>query len=356
MSDLITSSMPGIVNYAIEPHSVEMREVPVPEIGEEDVLLQVKAVSVCGSDLHQWLGGISWKVNYPCILGHEFGGIVLEVGKRVNKGLKPLVQEGDRVVSETAAVIDETSPYSRRGLYNLDPNRLGFGYGVNGAMTQYVKVPARCLHHIPEGLEFTQAALTEPCSVAYNAVCMNTTIRPGDSVLVIGPGPIGLLCALMAKLNGAGHLIVVGIPNDEKRLAVARQLGADKTLTGNVEEYVRDFGDGYGVDVVIDAAGISKTLELAMRVVRPAGQITKVGWGPQPMNFSLDQVVQKAVKLQGSFSHNYPIWERILSMMSSGQLDVKPLISKTAPLQNWQECFEKMHQGEYVKAVLLPNG
>lgn len=347
--------MPGVVNYGPRPHSVELREVPIPEIGEEDVLLQVKAVSVCGSDLHQWLGGISWKVNYPCILGHEFGGVVVEVGKRVNKGLKPLVREGDRVVSETAAVIDETSPYSRRGLYNLDPNRLGFGYGVNGAMTQYVKVPARCLHHIPDGLEFTQAALTEPCSVAYNAVCINTTIRPGDSVLVIGPGPIGLLCALMAKLNGAGHLIVAGIPNDEKRLEVAKQLGADKTLTGNVEEYVRELGDGYGVDVVIDSAGISKTLELAMRVVRPAGQITKVGWGPQPMNFSLDPVVQKAVKLQGSFSHNWPIWERILTMMASGQLDVKPLISKTAPLENWLECFEKMYEGEFVKAVLLPN-
>jgi L-iditol 2-dehydrogenase len=345
------SKMPAVVNYALEPHSVELREVPIPEIGEEDILLQVKAVSVCGSDLHQWLGGISWKVNYPCVLGHEFGGVIARVGKRV-RGFK----EGDRVVSETAAVIDETSPYSRRGLYNLDPNRLGFGYGVNGAMTQYVKVPARCLHHIPEPLEFTQAALTEPCSVAYNAVCMNTTIRPGDSVLVIGPGPIGLLCALMAKLSGTGHLIVAGIPGDEKRLEVAKQLGADKTLTGNVEEYVRELGDGYGVDVVIDAAGISRTLELAMRVVRPAGQITKVGWGPQPMNFSLDPVVQKAVKLQGSFSHNYPIWERILAMMASGQLDLKPLISKTTPLENWHECFEKMHTGEFVKAVLLPNG
>jgi L-iditol 2-dehydrogenase len=356
MSKSTMSNMPAVVNYALEPRSVELREVPIPEIGEEDVLLQVKAVSVCGSDLHQWLGNISWKVNYPCILGHEFGGVVVEVGKRVNKGLKPLVQEGDRVVSETAAVIDETSPFSKRGLYNLDPNRLGFGYGVNGAMTKYVKVPARCLHSIPEGLEFTQAALTEPCSVAYNAVCMNTTIRPGDSVLVIGPGPIGLLCTLMAKLNGAGHLIMAGIPGDEKRLEVARQLGADVTLTNDVEIYIKNFGDGYGVDVVIDAAGVSKTLELAMCVVRPAGQITKVGWGPQPMNFSFDAVVQKAVKVQGSFSHNWPIWERILAMMASGQLDVKPLISRAAGLEDWHECFEKMHKGEYVKAVLLPSG
>jgi L-iditol 2-dehydrogenase len=342
--------MPAVVNYAKEPYSVELREVPVPDIGEDDVLLQVKAVSICGSDLHQWLGGISWKVNYPCILGHEFGGVIAQVGKRVT-GYK----EGDRVVSETAAVIDEMSPYSRRGLYNLDPNRLGFGYGVNGAMTKFVKVPARCLHHIPAGLELTQAALTEPCSVAYNAVCMNTTIHPGDSVLVIGPGPIGLLCALMAKLSGAGHVMVAGIPGDEKRLEVAKTLGADVTLTEQVDQYIKNFGDGYGVDAVIDAAGVSRTLELAMRVVRPAGQITKVGWGPQPMNFSFDAVVQKAVTVQGSFSHNWPIWERVLSMMASGQLNVNPLISKTAGLEDWQDCFEKMHQGDYVKAVLLPN-
>ncbi len=112
-------------------------------------------------------------------------------------------REGDRVVSETAAVLDLDSPFTRAGQYNLDPNRLGFGYGVNGAMTKFVKVPERCLHRVPEGLAFEKAALTEPCCVAYNAVCMNAQIRPGDSVVVIGPGPIGLLCALMAKLSGA---------------------------------------------------------------------------------------------------------------------------------------------------------
>lgn len=341
--------MPAVVNYGAAAKSVELREVPVPEIGENDVLLKTEAVSVCGSDLHQWLGGISWKVNYPCILGHEFGGTIVQKGKGVKN-----FNEGDRVVSETAAVIDEDSPYSRRGLYNLDPHRLGFGYGVNGAMTRYVRVPERCLHALPDSLDFVRAALTEPCSVAYNAVCMNTSIRPGDLVLVLGPGPIGLLCALMAKVSGAGHLVVAGIPNDAKRLEIAKQLGADLTLTGGVEEYFKGFGDGYGADVVIDAAGVSQTLELALKTVRPAGQVTKVGWGPQPMNYSFDAAVQKNVRVQGSFSHNWPIWERIISMMSSGQLDISPLISKTAALEDWQACFEGMHSGEWVKAVLLP--
>jgi alcohol dehydrogenase/L-iditol 2-dehydrogenase len=135
----------AVVNYGPEKFSVELREIPRPEVGEDDVLLEVAAVGVCGSDLHQWTAEHSWPVNYPVVLGHEFAGTVAEVGRRVKS-----FREGDRAVSETAAVIDPDSPLSRQGLYNLDPTRKGFGYGVNGAMTRYVRVPARCLHHLPD--------------------------------------------------------------------------------------------------------------------------------------------------------------------------------------------------------------
>ena len=344
----MSQSMPALVNYAREPFSVELRDVPLPEIGERDVLLRVGAVSVCGSDLHQWHGSHSWPVNYPCILGHEFAGTVAKAGTNVS-----CFREGDRVVSETAAVIDETSPLSRCGLYNLDPSRRGFGYGVNGAMTQYVRVPERCLHRIPESLPFERAALTEPCCVAYNAVCINGRVRPGDDVLVIGPGPIGLLCALMAKLSG-GRVIVAGLPADRFRLGVARELGADVTLEGGVTEYIAQLRDGLGVDVAIDASGASATLQMALQAVRPAGQIIKVGWGPQPMQFSLDPLVQKNVTLSGSFSHNWPVWERVISMIVSGQINLTPVISRVAGLGDWLDCFEKMHSGEHVKAVLTP--
>jgi len=343
----MSGRMPALVNYGREPLSVELREVNIPEIGEKDVLLRVGAVSICGSELHQWRGTHSWPVNYPCILGHEFAGTIEKAGSGVKK-----FKEGDRVVSETAAVIDETSPLSRAGLYNLDPTRKGFGYGVDGAMTEYVRVPERCLHTIPESLPFHKAALTEPCCVAYNAVCVNGRVRPGDTVLVLGPGPIGLLCAKMAKLSGAGHLIVAGLPQDRDRLAVARQLGADAVLEGGVAEYIASVGDGLGVDLAIDASGASVTLQTALRVVRPAGQIVKVGWGPQPIQFSLDPLVQKNITLSGSFSHNWPIWERVISMLVSGQLDLDPVISRVCDLPHWHECFEKMEAGEYVKAVL----
>src|SRR5437867_3770769 len=118
----------------------------------------------------------------------------------------------------------------RKGEYNLCPERLGFGYGLDGGMAEYVKVPARCLHHLPDSVSFERAALTEPCCVAYNATCVKTSIRPGDSVLVLGPGPIGLLCLAMAKISGAGWLGVAGLKKDERRLAVGRSLGADRTI------------------------------------------------------------------------------------------------------------------------------
>ncbi len=336
----------AVVNYAPEKGSVEIRNIPSPIIGEEDVLLEVANVGVCGSDLHQWTADHSWPVNYPVVLGHEFGGHIIEIGSRV-VGWK----EGDRVVSETAAVIDSNNPMCRRGLYNLDPTRKGFGYGVDGAMTRFVRVPARCLHHVPDQLAFEQACLTEPCSVAFNAVVENTHIKPGDRVIVLGPGTIGILCAAVARLCGA-EVAIVGLEVDRHRLSIAKQYGCE-TIIGDATEWAKQ-RDGLGADCIIDAAGVSITLKIAMQLVRPNGQVTKVGWGPQPLGFSLDPLVQKNVTLQGSFSHNWPVWERVIALLASGQLDVKPIIGGVWSITEWQEAFEKMHKGEVVKSVLKP--
>lgn len=336
----------AVVNFAPEKGSVEIREVAAPDIGEEDVLLEVANIGVCGSDLHQWTADHSWPVNYPVILGHEFGGHIIRPGSRVT-GWK----EGDRVVSETAAVIDVNSPMSRQGLYNLDPGRKGFGYGVDGAMTRWVRVPARCLHRVPDNLGFEQACLTEPCCVAYNAVVENSRLKPGDRVVVLGPGTIGILCAAVARLCGA-EVAVVGLAADKHRLSIAASYGC-KGIVGDATEWVRE-RDGLGADVIIDAAGASVTLQTALQLVRPRGHIVKVGWGPQPLGFSLDPLVQKNVTLQGSFSHNWPVWERVIALLASGQLDVSPIIGGVWPVTEWKEAFEKMHRGEVVKSVLKP--
>lgn len=337
---------PAVVNFAPEKNSVEIRDIPTPEIGANDVLMRVKNVGVCGSDLHQWTADHSWPVNYPVVLGHEFAGEIAEVGSAVSDW-----RQGDRVVSETAAVIDINNPMTRRGLYNLDPTRKGFGYGVDGAMTRYVRVPARILHRVPPGLAMEHACLTEPCCVAYNAVVRNARIEPGDRVVVLGPGTIGILCAAMARLCGA-QVAIVGLAHDQPRLKIAQQYGCE-VIVGDARDWSLE-RDGLGCDGVIDAAGASATLEIALQLVRPAGWISKVGWGRQALNFSLDPLVQKNITLQGSFSHNWPIWERVLALLASGQLDVQPIIGGIWPLEQWHTAFEKMHHGEVVKSVLAP--
>lgn len=345
--------MPAVVHYALEKGGVQLREVPRPErLGDDEALLRSEAVGICGSDVHQYHNTQSWKVNVPVVLGHEFCGTVAEVGHGV-KDFKP----GDRVASETAARICGRCAYCRSGEYNLCPQRLGFGYGLDGAMAEYVRVPARCLHHLPDSVSFEKAALTEPCCVAYNATCMKTHVRPGDRVLVLGPGAIGLLCLSLAKLSGAGWLGVAGLKQDRERLALGAKLGAGHVLDGTAEENlaaIRSTGDGLGVDVVIDATGHSAPLHFALSAIRPGGQITKVGWGPQPLNFSLDPLVQKAARIQGSFSHNWAIWEKVIGLMAAGQLDPTPLIRRVEPLSRWQLCFEEMARGEAVKNVVRP--
>ena len=342
----------AVVQYALEPMAVEIREVSVPEIGDEDVLLAVGAVSVCGSDVHQAYNTHSWPVNVPVTLGHEFGGTIAKLGRAV-KGFR----EGDRVVSETAAVICGACAMCRSGRYNLCPTRKGFGYGVDGVMAEYVKVPGRCLHPVPASLSFDLACLTEPHAVAYNAMCVNVTIRPGDVVVVLGPGPIGLLCARMAALSGANPLIMVGLTADAERLETARRLGATHVVNAQVDDLdaiVRGLNP-LGADVVCDASGSSRTLAAALRLVRPDGQVTKVGWSPEPLAVDLNPLVQKNVRLQGSFSHNWPIWERVLHLLASGLTGAEHIIGLRAGLSGWREAFDAMHEGRVIKSVLLPD-
>jgi L-iditol 2-dehydrogenase len=347
----VVSKQPAVVHYALAPLAVELREVPVPDVGDGDVLLEVGAVSVCGSDVHQAHGTHSWKVDVPVVLGHEFAGTVARVGGGV-RGFR----EGDRVVSETAAHICGECLLCRTGRYNLCPSRKGFGYGLDGAMAQYVRVPARCLHHVPDTLPFDIACLTEPHAVAYQAMCVNATIHPGDAVVVLGPGPIGLLCARMAALSGADPLVVVGRTADASRLDAARHLGATHTVDvdrQDLDEVVRACAK-HGIDVVCDATGASRAVEAALRLARPDGQVVKVGWSPDAIPVDLNPLVQRNLRLQGSFSHNYPVWERVIHLLDRGLTRPETIVGLRTPLENWREAFDAMHDSRVIKSVLLP--
>jgi len=342
---------PALVQYALEPLAVELRDVAIPEIGDADVLLRVGAVSVCGSDVHQAYNTHSWPVSVPVVLGHEFAGTVARAGREVKR-----FREGDRVVSETAADVCGECLLCRTGRYNLCPQRKGFGYGIDGAMASYVRVPARCLHAIPDALPFSIACLAEPHAVAYNAMCVNSTIRPGDFVVVLGPGPIGLLCARMAALAGADPLVVVGLSSDAPRLDTAIRLGATHAIDAQcepLEEGIRRLNP-LGADLVCDATGASRPLDVALTLARPGGQVTKVGWSPDRVAVDMTPLVQKNVTLQGSFSHNFPVWERVIHLLERGRTLPDEIVGMKAPLDAWRDAFEAMHDGRVIKSILVP--
>jgi len=179
-------------------------------------------------------------------------------------------------------------------------------------------------------------------------------VRPGDSVLVIGPGPIGLLALQMAKLGGSSLAIVAGLTEDAARLEVAKGNGADVVVYADrrsVESVVDDLTGGEGIDLVIDAAGNSAALQTAVACVRPRGQITKIGWGPNPVGFSLDPLIWKAATLRGSFSHTWPMWERCLHLMATGQLHPERLAS-VVPFDSWRYGMSLAEERQAVKVVL----
>ena len=342
--------MQAIVKYGRKSGEVQVQEVAAPEMRPDRVKLEVKAAGVCGSDLHMWREHHSWKIKMPLVLGHEFCGVITEVGEQVT-GFQP----GERVTCETAAEICGRCVYCLSGKYNMCPHRLGYGALVDGAFTNYVVARPQILHRIPDHVSFEDAALTEPICVAYNAAVEKTPINPGDIVVIQGPGPIGIMALQLVRLRGAGSIVMLGTDADAGRLQTARKLGATHTVNIQQEkpvELIRSLGDGFGADVVIDCTGVSVALKQALELIRPTGHITKVGWGPQPLDFSLDPLVQKAVTLQGSFSHTYATWERALALLSNGQIDLKPVIGGVYELPRWEEAFTRMEAGECVKSVL----
>lgn len=342
--------MRALVKYGRQDGDVEIRDVPEPIIGPDQVLLEVKAAGVCGSDLHMWREKQSWAVKLPLVLGHEFCGVVVDVGENVAN-----FAVGDRVACETAAQVCNQCVYCLSGNYNLCPNRLGYGALADGAFTRYVAARPQILHRIPDNVPFEHAALTEPICVAYNALVEKTDMRPGDLVIIQGPGPIGIMALQVARLRGAGTIVVLGTDVDAHRLEVAAELGAHHTLNIQREDpaqFIHSLGDGFGADLVVDCTGVSKALKQSLDLVRPNGRITKIGWGPQPLDFNLDPLVGKAVTLQGSFSHTYPTWERVLGLLSTGQINLEPVIGGVYGLTEWEEAFHKMEQGKNVKSVL----
>jgi len=344
--------MKAVVLYDKTDGAVEIRDMPVPTPGPEECLVEVKYCGVCGSEPHMYHGQLTLLARPPVILGHEWSGEIVQVGERVTG-----FAVGDRVTCETAAETCGTCALCRSGAYNLCPERRAFGFAVNGAFTRYVGAKYQRLHHIPADVSYKAAAMTEPICVAYNAVVEKSRIRPGDTVVIIGPGPVGLFSLQIARLAGAGTVVVTGTSRDKARLELATRLGADITVDvgqQNPAEIIRGIGDGLGAHLVIDCAGVPPAIKQALEIVRPNGQATKIGWSLQPVNLTLDEIVAKAVTFQGAFSHTWTTWETCLELMRLGRIETEPLLSQVWPITRWREAFRSLEALEAHKILLYP--
>jgi len=344
--------MKAVVKYDNKDGATELREVPIPEIGPEDVLVRVAYAGICGSDPHIHHNRVSYKINVPIILGHEFSGIIERVGENVTD-----FKIGDKVTAETHADYCGRCELCRTNNYHLCRERKGYGFHVDGAFAKYVRVPTRILHKLPENVNLREAALTEPFCVAYSSLVKHSNITPGDLVVIIGPGPIGILCAKMASIMGAGEIIVIGTKGDEKRLEIAKEFGATMVLDSSKEDIrsiIMSLRDGYGADIVVDTAGVSEAFKLAIDIVRPNGQINKIGWGPEPFGYSLDPLISKAVTVNFTFSHNWDVWEKCLVLMDKKLINLERLITHELPIDEWKEGFDLIETKRGLKVILTP--
>ena len=349
--------MLALVKYGYGKGETELRDVPIPDMGEKDLLIEVKAAGICGSDIAYDNGEHPEHLRPPVILGHEFAGTVAKVGGGVTAW-----KVGDRVVSDNTGYVCGRCYACATSDYLNCRDRLGLGYSMDGGFTKFVKISGdlldknpNSLFRIPDSVSFEEAAILDPCCNAYKAVIQEAGFMPGIDVAIFGVGPLGLASVQIARVAGAARIILIGRPGNEVRFDAAVKLGATHILVAgeeNVEEKVREITGGEGVDLVIDCAGASEVLEQAIGILRKGGEVVKVGYDSNPPGFSLDNIVNKAVNIKGHFGYDYVSWRNCIKLMEAGKIDMKTMISHRLPLSRWQEGFNLVRSKKAIKVIL----
>ena len=343
--------MKGLFKTAAGDGNMELRETEIPKPGPGQVLLEVKSAGICGSDLHIYHWEIAYKMNPPMIIGHEFSGVVVECGGGVEGW-----EKGARVTAEPSAIICGQCHYCRTGAYNLCSERLVTGYWVNGGFAEYVVVGAHRLHRLPASISFDEGALTEPFACCVHGVYELTGIEVGDVVAVSGPGAMGLLCAQLAKAEGA-VVVVIGTGADRARLAEAKALGMDHCINLNETDplkAVQDLTEGYGADVVLECSGAGPAAAMGLELARKQGKYTQVGLFGKPITVDFERIAYKELKVTGTLGQRWTAWKRAIRLMAQGKVNLKAVISDKFPLTEWKAAFDKFEAREGLKILFDP--
>lgn len=351
MGDILEKMRAAVLN---EPFDVEIKEIDVPQVQGDEVLVKVMAVGVCGSDVHYYEHGRigSHVVEQPIILGHECAGVVVDTGEEVTR-----FQKGDRVAIEPGITCGRCE-YCKAGRYNLCPDvRFLATPPIDGAFVQYLKHREDFLFPIPDELSYEAAALNEPFSVGIHAA-RRTRLKPGDIVAIMGMGPVGLMAVVAAKAFGASKIIVGDL--EENRLKAAKALGATEVINvkeENAVEKILALTNGNGVDVAFETAGNPKALQSALDALKRGGRLAIVGLPPQDeIGMNVPSIAHREIDIYGiyRYANTYPMG---IEMLNSGISDVESLITDRYPLERAGEALEqaRVNKQASLKVMVYPN-
>ncbi len=339
-----------------EPGKIKLEEVDIAEIGPEEILVKVKTTLTCGTDVKMYKRGHP-KIKPPMILGHEFAGTVAEVGDKASDRFKA----GQRVAVANSAPCNNCL-FCKIGKPNLCEHLLEtlIGFSVDGAFAEYIRIPAPIVrqntYKMPDNIPFEEAAMLEPLACAINGNDA-VNINLGDTVVIIGSGPIGLMHLQLARLKGASKVIITDLRKE--RLNIASRLGADVVIDASTEDQlsrVKELTKGLGADVVIEAVGLSQTWELAVKMTRKAGTTLFFGGCPSGAKITLDteRIHYEDLTLKGIFHHTPLSVRKAYNLISSGKFDGKSMITDKMPLSELEHALQKMDRGDSLKIAIIP--
>ena len=321
---------------------VELSEVPIPEIGPDEVLMKVYAAGVCGSDLLIEQDRHFYRA--PVTLGHEFSGVAYKVGKNVGR-----VQEGDKFVADIEC-----------GEGNW------LGVTIDGAYAPFMRVPQHVIYRVPDHVSLDHACLAEPIVATTHLMQERAQVKMGDDVVVVGPGPMGVLAVQHAKHCGARRVFLIGLKSDEKRLQIGKQMGADYTLYSEdePEKAVMEVTAGKGAEFVLECSASQEGVQHAVDCARKAhegpggkGVIVFISLWGNKITVNLDEVSLGQLDIRGSWSWNgRETWERALDLLDRGVLDLEPMITNHYELEQWEMAFANLRSKQDVKALIHPHG
>lgn len=325
------------------PRDLRLEERPEPVTGDKDVLIGVRTVGICGSDFHRYVG--DRQILGPLVLGHEFAGDVVRTGRSVTR-FKP----GDRVTVQPNFGCGECS-MCRSGRENLCQVRLGLSVNIDGCFCDYIAVPEGYVWHIPQRLSYKEAAVVEPLAVAVRAA-RRARVCTGDTVVILGAGPVGLLALQVARASGAFVVVVDVIA---WKLDLARRLGAHATINSRQEDPASGLAkatENKGATVVIETAGVPATVELALRLVNSGGRVALVGLAQVPAGIVPAQVVSREVEIVGSYIYTRDEFGTAIELLNRGIVDVDALVSHRFPFTELDHAFSVMERGEGCKVLI----